>query len=163
MKRLWLILLGILLLTGCRHPEKFSEVPSIRFVSLDKVDDGSGKDNQAYLVVHFQDGDGDIGLDDGDTTGVFAIDSAFYYNFFIDFYEKQEGEWVLVELPTPLHSRVPYLSDAVPESIEGDISILTYVNNFFSPYDTIKLKCRLVDRALHVSNEIETPEIIVNK
>lgn len=163
MKRLWLIVCCAMLLAGCRHQEKFSEVPNIRFVSIEKIDDGSGKDNQALLVVHFEDGDGDIGLGDADTTGVFSIDSAFYYNFFIDFYEKQKGEWVLVELPTPLHSRVPYLSYEVPESIEGEISILTYINNFFSPYDTIKLKCRLVDRALHVSNEIETPEIIVKK
>lgn len=147
----------------CKPPEKFSEVPHIEFVSIDKVDNGTGKDDQAYLVIYFQDGDGDIGLSSADTTGAFSMDSTYYYNFFIDFYEKQNGEWVLINLPTPLHARVPYLSNDVPESIEGEISILTYINNYFSPYDTVKLRCQLVDRALHQSNIIETPEIIVNK
>lgn len=138
-------------------------MPHIEFVRLEKLDDGTGRDNQANLVIAFQDGDGDIGLSISDTTGPFAPDSAYYYNFFIDFIEKQHGEWVVVELPTPLHARVPYLSEDVPESIEGELTILTYINNYFSPYDTVKLRCQIVDRALHESNIIETPEIIVKK
>jgi len=163
MKKLWLVALVVTVLCGCEPREKFSEVPFIQFVSLEKIDNGSGKDDQAQLTIHFQDGNGDIGLRAADTTGVFSPDSDYYYNFFIDFYEKQNGEWVLVELPTPLHARLPYLSESVPESIEGDISILTYINNYFSPYDTIKLSCQLVDRALNRSNVIETPEITVKK
>lgn len=163
MKKLLLFGSMVLLFFGCHRTESISEVPYIEFVRLDKVDEGTGVDNQANLVVHFQDGDGDIGLNDADTTGLFSKDSIYYYNFFIDYYEKQKGEWVLVELPTPLHARIPRLSDDVPESIEGEITILTFINNYFSPYDTIKLSCRLLDRALHQSNTIETPEIIVNK
>ncbi len=163
MKKLLLFGLILLLFSSCHRTEPFSEVPYIEFVRLEKVDDGSGVDNQANLVVRFQDGDGDIGLDDADTTGVFAKDSFYYYNFFIDYYEKQNGVWELIELPTPLHARIPRLSDNVPESIEGEITILTFINNYFSSYDTIKLSCCLVDRELHLSNIIETPEIIVNK
>lgn len=163
MKKLLLFGSMVLLFFGCHRTEPISEVPYIEFVRLDKVDEGTGVDNQANLVVRFQDGDGDIGLNDADTTGLFSKDSIYYYNFFIDYYEKQKGEWVLVELPTPLHARIPRLSDDVPESIEGEITILTFINNYFSPYDTIKLSCRLLDRALHQSNTIETPEIIVNK
>ena len=163
MKKLLLFGLLAMLFFGCHRPEPISEVPYIEFVRLEKVDEGTGVDNQANLVVRFQDGDGDIGLNDADTTGVFSKDSVYYYNFFIDYYEKQHGEWVLVELPTPLHARIPRLSDNVPESIEGEITILTFINNYFSPYDTIKLSCCLYDRALHQSNTIETPEIIVNK
>lgn len=163
MKRWWIILFCALLFAGCRHREHYSEVPHIEFVRLEKVDDGSGHDNQANLTIAFQDGDGDIGLNARDTTGVFSPDSTYYYNFFIDFLEKRQGEWVEIELPTPLHARVPYLSDDVPESIEGELSILTFINNYYSPFDTIKLRCQLVDRALHESNIIETPEIIVKK
>lgn len=163
MKKLLLFGSMVLLFFGCHRTEPISEVPYIEFVRLDKVDEGTGVDNQANLVVRFQDGDGDIGLNDADTTGLFSKDSIYYYNFFIDYYEKQKGEWALVELPTPLHARIPRLSDDVPESIEGEITILTFINNYFSPYDTIKLSCRLLDRALHQSNTIETPEIIVNK
>ena len=163
MKKLFLFGFLALLFFGCHRPEPFSEVPYIEFVRLEKVDEGTGVDNQANLVVRFQDGDGDVGLNDADTTGVFSKDSIYYYNFFIDYYEKQNGEWVLVELPTPLHARIPRLSDNEPESIEGEITILTFINNYFSSYDTIKLSCCLYDRALHQSNTIETPEIIVNK
>jgi len=163
MKKLAYIVLLAALLCSCHRPEPFSEVPYIEFVRLEKVDDGSGVDNQANLIIYFQDGDGDVGLDDADTTGVFSKDSLYYYNFFINYYEKQNGVWELVELPTPLHARIPRLSDNLPESIEGEITILTYINNYFSSFDTIKLSCCMYDRALHQSNIIETPEIIVNK
>ena len=68
-----------------------------------------------------------------------------------------------LDLPTPLHARVPHLSNDVPESIEGTLSIDTYINNPTSPYDTVRLTCWLVDRALHHSDTITTPEIIVKK
>ena len=148
---------------GCRHEPKYSEVPHIEFVSIEKIDDGTGHDNQAELTVYFQDGDGDIGLDETDKNPVFAVDSPYYYNFFINLYEKQDGNWVELELPTPLHARIPHLSNAVPESIEGTISITTFINNPYSTYDTVRLTCWLVDRALHHSDTITTPEIIVIK
>ena len=163
MKKWWAFFFCAVMAVSCVHREHYSEVPHIEFVRLEKLDDGTGRDNQANLVIAFQDGDGDIGLSISDTTGPFALDSAYYYNFFIDFIEKQHGEWVVVDLPQPLHARVPYLSEDVPESIEGELTDLTYINNYFSPYDTVKLRCRLVDRALHESNIIETPEIIVKK
>lgn len=147
----------------CRHEEKFSIVPHIEFVSMEKVDDGTGHDNQAVLTIHFQDGDGDIGLDETDKNPVFAVDSPYYYNFFIYLYEKQHGEWVEMELPTPLHARIPHLSKTVPESIEGTLSITTFINNPYSAYDTVRLTCWIVDRALHHSDTITTPEIIVKK
>jgi hypothetical protein len=157
------ILLLSVLLIGCRHEEKYSIIPYIEFLSLEKVDNGTGHDSQATLTIRFQDGDGDIGLDDRDKNPVFAVDSPYYYNFFIDFYEKQQGEWVKIDLPTPLHARIPHLSEDVPESIEGKLSILTFINNPMSSYDTVRLSCYLVDRALHHSDTIITPEIIVNK
>ena len=152
-----------LVTTGCRREPKYSEIPHIEFVSLEKVDNGTGHDSQAELTIYFQDGDGDIGLDETDREPIFAVDSPYYYNFFIHLYEKQEGEWVELELPTPLHSRIPHLSDDVPESIEGKLSIVTFINNPYSTYDTVRLSCYLVDRALHHSDTITTPEIIVKK
>ena len=58
-----LLLVLPVLVTGCRHEQKYSIVPHIEFVSLEKIDDGTGHDNQAELTIYFQDGDGDIGLD----------------------------------------------------------------------------------------------------
>ncbi len=129
MRKIVLFLCFALFLCSCQRAEHYSEVPYIEYKDLQKVDNGTGTDDQANLVVYFQDGDGDIGLSESDTTGVFAYDSAYYYNFFIDYYEKQNGEWVLVELPTPLHVRIPYLIEEESEAIEGDIKLLTYINN----------------------------------
>jgi len=161
--RLWILCLLLTALTSCGHREVFPVEPRIEFVRLDKIDNGTGIDNQADLVIYFEDGDGDIGLDEADTNGVFAVDSPYYYNFFINYYEKQNGVWTEVELPTPLHARLPYLSYNVPESIKGEITITTFINNYTSPYDTIMLSCYLVDRELHVSNTVSTPEIIIQK
>ena len=158
-----MVLIFALVAAGCRHEPKYSIVPHIEFVSLEKVANGTGHDSQAELTIYFQDGDGDIGLNETDKNPVFAVDSPYYYNFFINFYEKQQGEWVMIDLPTPLHARVPHLSDNVPESIEGKLSILTYINNPYSNYDTVRLSCYLVDRALNHSDTIITPEIIVKK
>lgn len=157
MKKLWLLGLLSVLITACRPPEKFSDIPRIEFISLQP---DSLQAYQANLVIYFEDGDGDIGLNDADTTGIFAPDSPYHYNFFIDYYEKRHGEWVLVDMIMPLHSRIPRLSDAETESISGQISILTYCHDPSSSYDTSKLSCYIVDRALHKSNVIETPEII---
>lgn len=153
----------VVLVSGCRHEEKYSVVPHIEFVSLEKIDNGTGVDSQAELTISFQDGDGDIGLNETDRNPVFNVDSPYYYNFFIYLYEKIDGEWVLMELPTPLHARVPHLSEEVPESIEGKLSIQTYINNPYSPHDAVRLSCYLVDRALHHSDTIFTPEIVVSK
>lgn len=165
MKRIFVI--GFLALTfvlsSCKNKEKFSVVPHIEFVSLEKVDNGSGSDSQANLTIYFQDGDGDIGLDETDKDSVFAIDSYYYYNFFIDLYEKTNGVWVRQELPTPLHARIPHLSNSVPESIEGKLTITTFINNPYSTHDTVRLQCFIVDRALNHSDTITTPEIIVKK
>lgn len=163
MKKWLFVIVLAALLVGCRHEEKFSTTPHIEFVSIEKVDNGTNVDDQANLVFSFQDGDGDIGLDNADTAGVFHVDSAYYYNLFVDYYEKQNGVWTLMNLPATLNARIPHLSDNVPESIEGKLTILTYINNYSSPYDTVKLSFYLVDRALHKSNVVETPEIIIHK
>lgn len=157
------LLFVTLLLSACHREEKFPVEPAISFVSFEKIDDGSAVDNKGKLTIHFQDGDGDIGLNENDTMPPFNRDSIYHYNFFIDYYEKQNGDYVLVELPLSNNARIPRLSNSVPESIEGNISIELYINNFLSPYDTIRFSCYIVDRALHHSNTITTPDIVVKK
>lgn len=153
----------LLLLVACQPEEKFPVEPVISFVSFEKVDDGSIVDNKGKLTIHFQDGDGDLGLGESDTLPPYNRDSIYHYNFFIDYYEKQNGDYVLVELPMSNNARIPRLSSNVPESIEGDISIDLYINNILSPYDTIRFSCYIVDRALNHSNTITTPDIVVKK
>jgi hypothetical protein len=162
----FLFLCAIFLLFSCKKKEPFSEIPAISFVSFSKINDGSGSDNQGKLTIAFQDGDGDLGLDEGDINPPFDTSSVYYYNFFVDYYKKQNGEFVLLStMSDSRHARFPRLSDDVPESIEGELSVTLYINtyDFSTVYDTLKLECFIVDRALNHSNVITTPEIVVKK
>ena len=49
-----------------------------------------------------------------------------------------------------------------PKAISGTIDYKLTVQNPFSPNDTIKFEIRILDRALHVSNTIQTEPIITN-
>ena len=163
MKRLLLLtlLLLALLLSACRKPEKYPVEPQIEFVSLVANEDAdNGTD--VCLTFKFQDGDGDIGLNDDDILAPFDTSSIYYYNCFIKYFEKQNGEFVEVELPSTLNMRIPRLSDNTPESISGEIMLELFANNPFSPYDTIRYELYIVDRALNHSNTITTSEYIAN-
>ena len=155
------ILLLSLLLPACRRTEKYAVEPYIEFVSLEPINEpDNGMD--VRLIFKFQDGDGDIGLDAADIQPPFDTASVYYYNCFITYFEKQNGEFVEVELPSTLNMRIPRLSYNLPESMSGEISLDLYANNPFSPYDTIRYELYIVDRALHHSNTITTTEYITN-
>ena len=162
-KRLLLLtpLLLVLLFSACRKVEKYPVEPHIEFVSLEPINE---PDNamDVRLIFKFQDGDGDIGLNNSDLQAPFDTSSIYYYNCFITYFEKQNGEFVEVELPSTLNMRIPRLSDDYPESMSGEISLDLYANNPFSPYDTIRYELYIVDRALHHSNTITTTEYITN-
>ena len=155
------LLLLTLLLMGCRKEEKFSDVPFIEFVSLEPNTIGtSGTD--VILTIRFQDGNGDIGLDESDTYFPFDTSSVYYYNCFVSYFEKRNGEFVEVELPSTLNMRIPRLSDEDSESISGELYLELFANNPFSPYDTIRYELFIVDRVLNHSNTITTSEYVTN-
>ena len=160
---LFLILVASMLFSSCLEREKYPIEPNItELVSFVAMKDGLTGAPKGRLTFRFTDGDGDVGLAPGDTMSPFNRGSEYYYNFFVEYYERQNGELVLLDPPAPLHSRIPRLSNNVPESIEVELSIDIDINPI-SPYDTIQLKFYLVDRALHKSNVITTPEYIIYK
>ena len=161
-----IMLLSLLLLAGCHRDDKFPVVPAITFVGLEKIDDGTGIDNKATLTLHFQDGDGDLGLNTEDIYSPFDTASVYYYNLFIDYYKKVNGAFQKIEFDAvTFNQRFPRLSNDVPESIEGDLYVDLPINSFdlSTQYDTIKFSCYIVDRALHVSNTVETTPLVVKK
>lgn len=165
-KCLLLMMVLLLLMVSCGKRDKFPVEPEITFVSLLKIDNGTNVDDKATLTFHFQDGDGDIGLGSTDLSAPYDSSSYYYYNCFIDFYRKENGEFKKVEFEgVTFNQRIPRLSNSVPESIEGEISIDLNINdyNLSRPYDTILFRCHIVDRALHESNEIETTPLVVRK
>ena len=49
-----------------------------------------------------------------------------------------------------------------PKPISGTMDYQLMVQNPFSPTDTVKFEIRILDRALHVSNTIQTDPIYTN-
>jgi len=147
-------------LYGCRRTEEFSNIPEIKFISFEKLQDMGGRE-VAILSFDFQDGDGDIGLNDYDIFPPFDTSSIYYYNFFCDYYEKQHGKFEKVELPGTLNARIPRLSQLKEESIKGTIFLtMPFYYDPFSQYDTLQLKFYIVDRKLNHSN---VEEVVTTK
>lgn len=163
MKKLCAVVFLLILLSSCNREDPFPKEPSIAFVSFEKTATTTGIDNGGNLTFSFQDGDGNIGLDATDLESPFDTSSVYYYNFFCTYYEKQNGEFVEIELPLSLNARIPRLSEEEEESIEGTITLPLAINNPLSSFDTIRFDFYIVDRALNHSNIVTTPEIIVNK
>lgn len=159
----WFFIVSVALsFLGCLDLESFPNEPQITFKSFNIAADGNG----AALQISFTDGDGNFGLNQEDTAGVFS-DCLNRYNVFCDYYEKQNGQWVKVSLDPcldpniiPFYYRAPV---AVPEGqykaqkgvITLDIQPIYYLP---SNFDTCKFKIHVIDRTLNKSNEIETTE-----
>jgi hypothetical protein len=159
-----IIILSFFLLSGCTKEEVFPPAPAITFISLTKVASSTTVDNNAVLKIFFTDGDGDLGLDDGDTLSPFDKTNIYYYNFFIKYFEKQHGTFVAVNLPMTFNSRIPRIeSKGNSPSIKGEIELEVFINNPSSVFDTVRFEASICDRALNISNVITTPEIIVKK
>ena len=161
-KCLLLITVLILGLSSCRKIVHSSSVPSIQFSSFtifDTTDILGNISKGGRLRFHFEDGDGDLGLDPPTTADT---DST---NLFLTLYRKQGG----VMLPSPDNDplkpssyRIPYMERLGQNKIlKGTISI-TFLYLFYTPADTIRYDFYIKDRALNVSNVASTSEIVLS-
>ena len=173
MKRALVILIFVLFsLASCQEKPDYPIEPKIAYegfayvIDADSIPTGEG-----VLYISYTDGDGDLGLDDADTLYPFGPNDPHYYNLLID-YLKWDGTQFM---ETPLLSwnqqnqsydtisfnarfkRLVFNDEVKPISGTIDYKIMLY--NPLSPNDVFKLRIRIIDRALHESNAIET-EII---
>lgn len=168
-----LILITGLVVISCRKFEEFPDIPEItydNFVVL--LNTETGITERGVLIFSYTDGDGDLGLDKGDTLVPFDKDGDYYYNLIIRYFEKQHG--IFVEVPIlswnsdssyfdtlTFNSRFPVLTpESGNQAIKGVFKDTLFIYNPLSEFDTIKFKASIYDRALNSSNEIETQEII---
>lgn len=171
--QLFLITLLMVSAGSCKKVEKFPPEPRIEYISFSKVYNPNLEIfDRGVLHFSFEDGDGDIGLNSGDTFPPFNASSPYYYNLIITYFEMQHGE--LVEVPIlwfnpqteqydtlSLSSRIPNLTpDGINKAINGEIFDTLFIYNFNSEFDTIKFDAYIIDRALNESNKISTPLII---
>ena len=152
---------------SCKSDEvSFSNVPEISLNEVSLLQDTLGNDSLIVLVIGFQDGDGDIGLTSSDTAAPFNFWSAYFHNLPVT-YLVVDASGAFIELKDQLgapygnqHERIPVLTPAGKyKAIKGNISIKLSANPLLSKPDSLKLKIALIDRALNVSNTIQTETI----
>jgi len=159
-----LTLISIVFLSSCIKKDEYPIIPYIEFDSFTKIDNNMGYDDKGILAIDFTDGDGNVGLKTEETSPPYDTNSIYYYNFFITYYEKQNGEYIEVELPFTNNARIPLLnSSGNDKPLKGKIEIELYINNYTSLFDTIRFDAFIVDRALNHSNTVTTPDIIISK
>jgi hypothetical protein len=163
------LFLLLILFYGCRKYDHYPIVPHIELNSFQKFADSLGVDQFGVIGLSFTDGDGDLGLTAAQNSG------AYQFNLFIKYFEKQKGVFkeIIITMPNPqtgkqdtlwFNGRIPYLTPVgKSKAISGEINDTLFINNYASPYDTIKYQIYIQDRALNKSNVVETPEIVVNK
>ena len=162
---------GMLFLSSCLKTVSYPVEPMIsnpRYVTYP---------DSCVVTFAFTDGDGDIGFRESDKNEVpFNNDSSFYfYNLYLSYYEYQNGQWVLGKagvVGNPPYSKdsinFPFQIDNITpqgknKAIKGDISVTinpVYFNPISPSNDSIMYKIILIDRALHISNILETGLIL---
>ena len=154
---------SMILFSSCMKKESYPDVPQIAFERFVTVFDTGKIATQGYLTISFKDGNGDIGLHPKETQPPFDTGSIYYYNYVIDYYEKQNGNFVKVALAVPFSVRIPYLTpNNATKAIKG-IIVDTLTMDPHPAHDTIKFKFFIYDRALHKSNVDSTPPIILRR
>lgn len=151
-------------LTGCLEREKFPDEPILIFKTVEQGYEvpymGTTPERYLNVVVDFTDGDGDIGLDAGDTLDPFGVNDAHYFNCMCVLEKRIEGEWAGVQSEVP--GRIKRISPSGQDpTLNGEIKWKLW------PYpgprpglppivagDTMRVTMYLEDRALHRSNSV---------
>ena len=153
----------MMLFSSCMKKEVYPDIPEIAFQNFTPVFDTGKVAVRGYLTISFKDGNGDIGLRPEEKQPPYDTGGIYYYNYVIDYYEKQYGTYVKVDFPVPFSVRIPYLTpDDHNKAIKG-IIVDTLLLNPQPAHDTIKFKFFIYDRALHKSNVDSTPPIILRR
>ncbi len=168
-----------LLATACFKAPQYADTPAISLESIRNAPAGTGTDS-VILTISYQDGNGDLGLDDGDKQPPFqelnsdgTVNTAFF-NFYANAYKKVNGRFVPITFFSfpKLDGRFPRLNATRSSAIEGTLKytlLFSYIfsSGIYSPAisrnDTLKFDIRIADRALNKSNIVETSEIIIGK
>lgn len=158
-----LLILPILLHSvSCKKIEVLPSTPHIEFTNFTIFDTTDILGNQSKggrLKFHFEDGDGDLGLNSP------SLNQRDSTNLFITLNRKVNG--IMVPAPSgdplaPSEYRIPYMERLGRNKIlKGTISV-SFLYLFYSNTDTISYDFYIKDRAQNVSNIASTVEIVLS-
>ncbi len=156
----------MLIIMACPKPDKYPLIPQLTFkrVELSDSTDLLGNKVKNYrLVFEIIDGDGDIGLNLGDTLGMFHKDSIWHNNLFLSLYEQNDG--LLELLNEDIKYRTPYVQpQGQNKNLKADILIdyqFTYVNQQLK-HDSIMFEFYMYDRTFNKSNIESSPVFFID-
>ena len=164
----FLILGAGLYLAGCTTEPDFSNVPTLldgsTTISKTTNTDRLGNAQDSLVIgVKFQDGDGDLGLSSNMYPDSVLIKEG--YNYEVKTLRRIRGQFqdVTQSFGVSNSGNFPRLrQDNKVGPIEGTLSRSIMIAHLsVSRNDTLKFRIRIKDRALNVSNEVETPSVII--
>lgn len=140
---------------GCVKKTHYSEIPNLTFVSYSTGDtlDPILRQVNKYVKIKFAftDGDGDLGLPQDSTR------APYDYNVFATLNLNRTGTY---EISSQEKSRIKDLAPyANKNGLEGTIEV-TYIP-YLPAGSKIKYDLYILDQALHRSNTISSPELIL--
>ncbi|TVQ77433.1 MAG: hypothetical protein EA358_06525 [Flavobacteriales bacterium] len=157
LKYLFAIFGLIFVLSGCEKENDFSVIPFLKYVGHEFT----LKDGQRFIKVelYFNDRDGDIGLDQGDTLPPFDINSEYFNNLWVKGFSVFNGE--IRDTFLGFDGRIPNLTpQGQNKSLEGNIFYELSISAV-PPGAVLKYEFILIDRALNRSDPVMTPEITI--
>jgi hypothetical protein len=165
-KHLVIILIAVLALGSCRKIVQLSPIPHIEFTSFTVFDTLSplgNSDKAGKLKFYFEDGDGNLGLQDPEGTSTDTIK-----NLYFNSYRKIAGIMVqITDTADPVKAfdyRIPYMERTGQNKIlKGTISV-TFLYTFYEPKDSdiIRYDFFIKDRLDNVSETVSTCEIPIS-
>ncbi|AWM31765.1 hypothetical protein [Hymenobacter nivis] len=160
--------------SSCLNPPDYSDTPSISNPQIfyKRLASKSGTSDSIAITVSYQDGNGDLGLADGDTAGVYAYrggNNRNNNNYFLQPYIKDgQGNFQPYINPNPklnYNGRFPRITadgtKAAP--VKGTLVFgKDYIPGYpFRPHQEVRFVVSIQDRALHESNVVTTNSIII--
>lgn len=168
--------MGLLIVcVGCKKQPDFSLTPFIEFENVTRLEamDGLGNTVDTVVVsIRFQDGDGDLGVEPSDFFNPkyadFADPTGKFLNYYIVFERKNGAQYNEIMTSLAVDGTIlPLIGYEEVGPIEGVLNYGFLLNprsalrSGFSPNDTVRFRVSIVDRALNVSNQITTSDVVL--
>ncbi len=178
MKKILYIFGFLTLIVSCTGLPDFSNTPSISYNNVRIITKlagiyGTDKTDSLILSINYQDGDGDLGFTKEELAALKKVYGDSLKTFVVDLYVKQKGKFLKSDPKEKFGGDIGFHLKESSKSgpIEGVIDYsVPFIYGLYDkiPYltgknDTIKFAVTLKDRALNVSNTIETPEFVIYK
>lgn len=164
-------LLLLVVFASCRKEPNYPDEPQISFKRIEQFahDANNLQIDSIFLVIGFQDGDGNLGLSSDDKSAdynpPFQKGSIYENNFKVRLQKQvpdsnKPGEFTFIDYKFPvegfdLSGRFPRISsDDRKEPLEGEIRFgMEFTEEFFVPGEVIRFEVFIYDRETPVPNK----------